>query len=273
MMEANNPTSRSRVVLLTNPLPHTLETARILIHEGVNLVGIVCASDKTAGIPVAQYQRALRRNGVILFLHKALGSLVYQALNGRRDMAYYKSLYRMTEIGKAIRDSRAELLHCAKYDEPYVIDEIVSMKPDVLVVHSESWVPRKVREIPTSGLVVGGHPGLTPHYRGGHSTFWALYNEKPEDLGWTVFHVDAGVDTGDVISQGSIAIEPGDSFYTLSWRAMREIAKEQATVILDYGRGGAVPRSPHRSIPEGTVYGTPTLFEYIRYRRRQNWVR
>ena len=162
---------------------------------------------------------------------------------------------------------------CAKYSDPDAIAWLRTLQPDVLVVHSESWVPKTVRELPTSGLVIGGHPGRTPYYRGGYSSFWALYQNRPEDVMWTVFHLDQGVDTGDLIAQGRVPIRPGDTFQILDWRAMHFIARTQAEVVKKFERGEPVARHPHSEIPSGSLYGLPTLVDYIHYRRRQDMAR
>ena len=50
------------------------------------------------------------------------------------------------------------------------------MKPDILIVHTKSWVDKNIREIESVKYVIGGHPGITQFYRGAHSSFWAIYN-------------------------------------------------------------------------------------------------
>jgi hypothetical protein len=271
--ESHTQSGRARVVLLTNPMPHTMATATVLIDRGVNLVGILSAQETKLGLPLPQYMRALRRNGYLRTAHKALGQLAYGAINARRNRSFYKTEFDHQRIAKTLSLTSVPVVDCVKYSDPDAMAWLESARPDVLVVHSESWVTKKVRELSSSGLVIGGHPGRTPHYRGGHSMFWALHNGHPEDLMWTVFHVDQGVDTGDVIAQGPVPVMNGDTFDTLNWRGMQCIARAQADVISGYDAGSPVPRTPHAEIPEGSLYGLPTLAEYVRYRRRQNIAR
>lgn len=140
-------------------------------------------------------------------------------------------------------------------------------------MHSSTWVPRPVRELARKGLVIGGHPGLTQYYRGGYSSFHAVLQGRLDLIGWTVFHVDQGVDTGDVIAQGRIAPEPGDSFLSLDWRAMIEIAEQQAWVVQNLDRGIEPPRQPLGLAKDDTLYGYPTLSQYLRYKLKQSRVR
>jgi methionyl-tRNA formyltransferase len=123
--------------------------------------------------------------------------------------------------------------------------------------------------MPKKDIVIGGHPGLTPEYRGSHSAFWAIYNGEPEKVGCSVFWLDEGVDTGDLIVQEPIPIEPGDSYFTLGWKGMKRIAELQAKTVTDFDRGIPIRRKKHASIPAGSEYPVPTLLDYLKYRRRQ----
>ena len=141
---------------------------------------------------------------------------------------------------------------------------MTKLRPAILLVHSQTWVSKKIRELPGLSYVIGGHPGITPRYRGSHSSFWALYNQDSENLGWTVFHLDGGVDTGDVIAQGRISPGKSDSFNVINWQAMRCIGVKQAEVIVAFDRGDPIPRKKHDSIPEGSEYSLPTFGPYCK---------
>ena len=72
------------------------------------------------------------------------------------------------------------------------------------MVHSEGWVGKLIRNIPKDGIIIGGHPGITPVYRGAHSSFWAIYNQEENKIGYSIFHIDESVDAGDLIFQEKI---------------------------------------------------------------------
>jgi methionyl-tRNA formyltransferase len=129
-----------------------------------------------------------------------------------------------------------------------------------------------VKELARRGLVLGGHPGITPFYRGSHSAFWAVHNGKPEDVGCTVFLLDDGVDTGPIVRQDRISIEPGDSFMTLSWKGMKRIAELQVEALLGLDEGQDLPRHT-LPIPPDSEYQNPRLLEFLQYRLRQRVVR
>ena len=97
---------RARVALLTNPMPHTMATGKVLLDEGVNLVGVLAAQDLRWGIPVPQYLRALRRSGYLRTAHKACGRLLYGAINRRRNSSFYASAFNELDIHRSLSRCR-----------------------------------------------------------------------------------------------------------------------------------------------------------------------
>jgi hypothetical protein len=62
------------------------------------------------------------------------------------------------------------------------------------------------------------HSGINPAYRGMFGGYFALANGEPEHFGATVHLIDSGVDTGDILYQSKVQVEPGDNFHTYLWR-------------------------------------------------------
>jgi len=264
---------KHRVVALVNPRLQCLSTCATLIDAGVNLVGIVESNPHTAGLPLKSFQRLVRKNGLLRTISQVISRCIYAVRNRRSDAKIFDELFDRVEIEKTLSKWSGERIECQNYGDAETMRRIRDLAPDILVVHSQSWVTKRVREIPTTGMVIGGHPGITPFYRGSHSPFWALLHRKPELVGWTVFHVNQGVDCGDVIRQGRLNLQPGDSYMSLNWRGMKNIASAQADVVLDFDRGEPIPRKPHREIPEGSEFGLPGVLSYLRYLRRQSVAR
>jgi methionyl-tRNA formyltransferase len=80
--------------------------------------------------------------------------------------------------------------------------------PDALVVFSMSQLlPSNVFSFPKYGTI-NLHPSYLPEYRGPSPDFWQYFDAKSE-VGATVHHVNDGEDTGDIIVQERVQIEPG----------------------------------------------------------------
>ena len=273
LKSADRSSAGSRVVALINPVLHCRSTCVELIRSGVNLVGIVEASTKQRGLPIGTLRRLLKKQSIAQTTSQIAARLAYLASNRKSDALVYERLFNQNEIEEALKRWDGPTITCRSYGDPDTRSKIDALQPDILIVHSQDWVTKKVRELSRTGLVIGGHPGITPHYRGSHSSFWALIQQQPEMIGWTAFHVDQGVDCGDVIIQGRLSVEDSDSFMTLNWRGMKEIARAQAEAILQYDASGEIPRNPHRQIPPNSEYGLPGLRQYLTYRRLQKAVR
>ena len=265
--------SGNRVVALINPVLHCRSTCAALLDHGVNLVGVVEAQTKSSGLPLATFKRMVRKQGIRTTVSQVAARLAYSVQNRAKDRELYRQLFNRHAIESKLSEWGGPVVSCRSYAEDQAIAAVKELRPDILVVHSQSWVTKKVRDLALSGLVIGGHPGITPQYRGSHSSFWALLNQQPDMVGWTAFHVDKGVDSGDVIVQGRMNVQSGDSYMTLNWRGMIEIAKAQAAAIRQFDMDGTVARTPHTELPADSEFGLPGLSEYIQYCRLQKFAR
>ncbi len=104
-----------------------------------------------------------------------------------------------------------DTLHDSKFHS-----SLNKLQPDLLVVVAFRILPRTVLSIPAFGSI-NLHASLLPLYRGAAPIQWALINGDSE-TGLTTFLIKPKVDTGDILDQISVAIEPDDDFGSLSER-------------------------------------------------------
>jgi formyltetrahydrofolate-dependent phosphoribosylglycinamide formyltransferase len=98
---------------------------------------------------------------------------------------------------------------------------------DALAAHLASWEPDLVvlagfmrvlgPAVVRAFRIVNTHPALLPSFPGAHAVRDALA-AGVTSTGVTVHWVDEGVDTGPVITQVAVAVEPGDDEQTLRAR-------------------------------------------------------
>jgi len=101
-----------------------------------------------------------------------------------------------------------------KKESAEFVKKLRRIKPDVIYVWSYPMIlPPAILEIPKYGCV-NVHMGLLPEYRGINGVRWALLNGEPK-TGVTIHFMDAGIDTGDIISQVSFPIEADDDILSL----------------------------------------------------------
>lgn len=77
------------------------------------------------------------------------------------------------------------------------------------------------------GRMINTHPALLPSFPGAHGVADALAHGV-KVTGCTVFEVDAGVDTGAIIDQVAVRVEPGDTEATLHERI--KVAERQLLI-------------------------------------------
>jgi len=202
-----------------------------------------------------------------------LGRLYDRAKNGRRDARVLTQLVDDAADRRLIREASVPVVHTESFSRPDTLDAIRAMDPDIFVVHTKYIVGPSVRRL-ARVAVIGGHPGVTPHYRGAYSPFWALLHGRPDMVGFTVFLLDDGIDTGPIVQQGTLSIVPGeDSHLTLAWRGMLRQAEAQASAIRQLDAGECVVVRPVGDVPDNSYFGPPTLREFWRYGRRQGLAR
>ncbi len=88
-------------------------------------------------------------------------------------------------------------------------DEIAALRPDLIVVVGFSQIiPRTILPVPPLG-VIGFHTAVLPGRRGSSPVIWAIASGLKES-GVTMFYMDEGIDTGDVIAVERFPIEDDD---------------------------------------------------------------
>jgi len=103
---------------------------------------------------------------------------------------------------------------------PASIDWIRSLLPDVIFCLGWSRLIREpLLSLPPLG-VIGFHPASLPANRGRHPIIWALVLGLNETAS-TFFRIDGSADSGNIISQTRIVINPSDNASTLYDRITR----------------------------------------------------
>ena len=135
------------------------------------------------------------------------------------------------------RFERHDLLVNVPYmDHPDVVALADRLKPDVIAVFGTSLIRGPLLSKGRLGIF-NLHGGLSPKYRGADCTFWALYNGEPDQVGCTLHRIDAGIDTGALITHVCPEVREGDDELTLFWRAVRDSADVYAQLLDRLERG------------------------------------
>jgi methionyl-tRNA formyltransferase len=101
--------------------------------------------------------------------------------------------------------------------------------------------------------VVNLHPSYLPYNRGTYPNVWSIIEGTP--AGATLHYIDAGIDTGDIIAQRQVPVEPvdtGKTLYRTLEEASLELLKDTWPLILS----GQTGRRPQSSEEKSTFHRT-----------------
>ncbi len=121
------------------------------------------------------------------------------------------------------------------------VERIRAWMPDVIVVAAFGQIlPESVLEIPERG-VLNIHPSLLPRWRGASPVQAALL-AGDEVTGVTVMKMDVGLDTGPIVAQRKVKIEPQENAGALEDRLAQLGADLLLEVLPEYMRGEIAPQ-------------------------------
>ncbi len=112
--------------------------------------------------------------------------------------------------------------------QPVPLADLAALQPDVIVVAAYGLIlPQAVLDLPPYGCL-NVHASLLPRHRGASPVTGALL-AGDNVTGSTIMVMDAGMDTGPILTQASLAIEPGETTGTLTTR----LAEHGARLLVD----------------------------------------
>jgi methionyl-tRNA formyltransferase len=131
-----------------------------------------------------------------------------------------------------------------------VLEEIQRLRPEVGLSVFFGYILRQefIRLFPAG--VINLHPAYLPYNRGSFPNVWSIIDGTP--AGVTLHYIDAEIDTGDIVAQKQVPIEPvdtGESLYRKLERACVEVFVENWPRV-STGQAGRVPQSRE----EGTFH-------------------
>jgi len=128
---------------------------------------------------------------------------------------------------------------------PRYTQKIINSNPDLLVAYGCSLIKEPLLSA-FQGRFLNVHLGLSPYYRGSGTNYWPLVNGEPEYVGATFMHMDAGIDTGEIIHQIRAKCCWGDTPHQIGNRLIVEMAKTYRRIVENFDR---LERMPQLSVP------------------------
>lgn len=152
------------------------------------------------------------------------------------------------EIIAALSISPSAVFAGDRLEDPTVLRGIAALVPEIAVSIFFGYILRPAfLNLPSAGCI-NLHPALLPFNRGSHPNVWSIIDGTP--AGATLHYIDAGVDTGDIIAQTQVDVEPVDTGATLYRRL------EQASVQLFQSAWPAIRAGNAPRLAQGQAVGT-----------------
>ncbi|NKI32058.1 methionyl-tRNA formyltransferase [Croceivirga thetidis] len=116
---------------------------------------------------------------------------------------------RESEVKKFALDKGLKILQPTNLKDEKFIEELESLNANLQIVVAFRMLPKVVWQMPTYGTF-NLHASLLPEYRGAAPINWAIINGEVE-TGVTTFLIDEKIDTGQMILQEKVEIEPNEN--------------------------------------------------------------
>ncbi|MBP9933408.1 MAG: methionyl-tRNA formyltransferase, partial [Chitinophagaceae bacterium] len=110
------------------------------------------------------------------------------------------------------------VLQPEKLKDPEFLNQLDALKADLQVVVAFRMLPELVWNRPRFGTI-NVHASLLPQYRGAAPINWAIINGESE-TGVTTFKLKHAIDTGNILLQTKVAIQPEETAGTLHDKLM-----------------------------------------------------
>ncbi len=129
----------------------------------------------------------------------------------------------------------------ARMRDPEVFDEYLTFAADLNVMaFVTDIVPLTILGHPPLGTIQY-HPSLLPRHRGASAINWAIINGEPK-TGLTIFWPDEGLDTGPILLQREVGIEPDDTLGTVYFKKLFDLGVEAMLEAVQMVKAGTAPR-------------------------------
>lgn len=124
----------------------------------------------------------------------------------------------------------ARVIHATDSNDDAVIAQIEALAPDMVFVIGWSQICKPEFRAAAGGRVIGYHPAPLPRLRGRGVMPWTILLAEPITAG-TLFWIDDGVDTGDILAQEYFHVGSEETVTSLYARHMQALAAMLVTAL------------------------------------------
>ena len=184
---------------------------------------------------------------IVLIGQSAFGEAVFRALLEHRE--HVVGVFcppdmegRPTDPLKAAAEESGVTVHqFGRMRDQEAIEAFSGMSADLgVMAYVTDIVPSQILENPRKGTIQY-HPSLLPRHRGPSSINWAII-QGDETTGLTIFWPDRGLDTGPILLQKEVDIDPDDTTGSLYFDKLFPLGVEAMVEAVRMARERTAPR-------------------------------
>ena len=131
------------------------------------------------------------------------------------------------------------------------------LSPDLIIVSGTRLIKEPLLSIPAGIGIVNLHTGLSPYVKGGpNCTNWCIANNDWHLVGNTIMWINAGIDTGNIITTESIDIWESKTLYD-AHKMVMDHAHELYLKTIEYL---LTSKPPHNSVGQSSLAKGKTYY-------------
>ena len=208
-----------------------------------NISGIVLERRKTKPILKQSIADILSKIAARLFLSKLSSAW-------SNMLSYYSKKYPSYP--------NCPILYTENINSDKIIDFFNKNESSLILVSGTRLIKEKLLELKPSIGIINLHTGLSPYIKGGpNCTNWCISTNQLHLIGNTVMWIDAGIDSGNLISTDVVNFTGNESLNDIHIKVCEHAHKlyiNATKALLNYPKN--VPNVKQSEITEGTTYYT-----------------
>ena len=184
---------------------------------------------------------------ILLMGQAAFGAAVCETLWDKKEtiIAVYtppdRAGGRPDPLAAAARERNIPVVQPATYKDEEVFQAYQAWAPDLTVMaFVTDIIPERYFSVPSHGTI-NYHPSLLPRHRGASAINWAVIMGDSR-TGLSIFWPDGGIDTGEILMQKEVTIEPDDTTGSLYFNHLFPMGVAAIQESIGLIKAGRAPR-------------------------------
>ena len=180
------------------------------------------------------------------FLNRTLFKMLHHGWFGMLN--YYKKKYAAFP--------EEEKLDVENINADETVEFIKKIKPDLLMISGTRMIKKKILELNIPKGIINLHTGLSPYIKGGpNCTNWCIAENKFYLIGNTVMWIDAGIDSGDILTTQLTPLTGDENFIELHVKVMEHAHELYLSALQKINVDeNNCPRVKQSSVATGVTY-------------------